>query len=84
MGLASENREMNVIDHLREVLAEEFDIDRDLVQMSAHLVDDLDIDSIDAIDMLSRLRELTGKDLAAEELKNVRTVGDVVALVQQS
>ena len=44
-------------------------------------MDDLDIDSIDAIDILSRLRDLTGKELPAEELKEVRTVGDVVNLV---
>ena len=50
--------------------------------MDAHLFEDLDIDSIDAIDMLSRLRELTGKALPADELKSVRTVGDVVSLVE--
>ena len=37
--------------------------------MDAHLFEDLDIDSIDAIDMLSRLRELTGKALPADEFK---------------
>ena len=72
---------MNILEHLRTVLAAEFDIEPDLITMDAHLLDDLDIDSIDAIDILARLRDLTGKDLAAEALKEVRTVGDVVALV---
>lgn len=82
--VAAENPPMSVIDELRNVLSDEFEIDRDLIQPDAHLMDDLDIDSIDAIDMLARLRELTGKNLAAESLKNVRTVGDVVALVEHA
>ncbi len=72
---------MSILDQLHNVLIEEFEIDPDLITMDALLMDDLDIDSIDAVDILSRLRDLTGKELAAETLKDVRTVGDVVALV---
>ncbi len=75
---------MSIIDELRDVLADEFEIDPASITLQAHLLDDLDIDSIDAIDILARLRELTGKDLPAEALKSVRTVGDVVALVEQA
>ena len=75
---------MNILEQLRTVLAAEFEIEPELITMDAHLLDDLDIDSIDAIDILARLRDLTGKDLAAEALKEVRTVGDVVALVDGS
>ena len=67
---------------LSQLLADEFEIDPATINIDAHLFEDLDIDSIDAIDMLSRLRELTGKDLPADELKSVRTVGEVVALVE--
>lgn len=70
------------LQQLSQLLAEEFEIDPETINTDAHLFEDLDIDSIDAIDMLSRLRELTGKELPADELKSVRTVGDVVALVE--
>lgn len=69
---------------LSSLLVEEFDIDPATIQPEASLFDDLDIDSIDAIDMLTRLRALTGKDLPADKLKNVRTVGDVLMLVEAS
>ena len=72
---------MTVLDTLRGVLAAEFEIEPSTITPDAHLLDDLDIDSIDAIDILARLREITGKDLPAEALKEVRTVGDVVAMV---
>ncbi len=76
--------ETAVLEQLRELLSAEFEIDPNLVALEANLFDDLDIDSIDAIDMLARLRQLTGKDLPAEELKSVRSIGDVVALVNAS
>ena len=75
---------MNVLHTLRDVLAAEFEIEPETITLDAHLLDDLDIDSIDAIDILARLRELTGKDLPAESLKDVRTIGDVVTLVDAS
>ena len=72
----------NVLAELTAVLADEFEIEPALVTPDADLFEDLDIDSIDAIDILARLRELTGKDLTADSLKNVRTVADVLALVE--
>lgn len=73
---------MNLLDELTSVLASEFEIDPALVTPDADLFEDLDVDSIDAIDILARLRELTGKELSADSLKSVRTVGDVLALVE--
>ncbi len=73
-----------VYQQLCTLLAEEFEIDPASIQPQSNLFDDLDIDSIDAIDMLTRLRALTGKDLAADELKSVRTISDVVTLVEAS
>ncbi len=67
--------------YLQDVLAAEFEVEPSLIVPDAHLFDDLDIDSIDAIDILARLRDFTGKTLPAESLKSVRTVGDVLALV---
>jgi acyl carrier protein len=75
---------MSTLQQLREVLVTEFEIEPELITPDAHLVDDLDIDSIDAVDILARMRELTGKNLEAEALKDIRTVADVVALVGDS
>lgn len=70
------------INDLRRLLAEEFEVPADAVSAEAHLFDDLEIDSIDAIDMLSRLRELTGIEVPADALKSLQTVGDVLALIE--
>jgi acyl carrier protein len=55
-----------------------FEIPRDTVVPAARLYEDLDLDSIDAIDLLVKLREVTGKRIRPEDYKTVRTVGDVL------
>jgi acyl carrier protein len=67
---------------LREVLVEEFEIDSDAVVPDAHLYEDLDIDSIDAVDLIVRLKEITGKRVPPEKFKTVRTVGDVIEVLE--
>ena len=66
---------------LKELLAREFDIDPDAISPDARLAEDLDIDSIDAIDMIVRLKEITGKKVPPERFKEVRTVGDIVQVL---
>jgi acyl carrier protein len=46
------------------------------------LLDDLDLDSIDAIDLAVRLQDLTGKRVDESRLREVRTVRDVVELIE--
>jgi acyl carrier protein len=66
---------------LKELLAKEFDIEPDSISPDARLAEDLDIDSIDAIDMIVRLKEITGKKVPPERFKEVRTVGDIVQVL---
>lgn len=55
-----------------------FDTPVSAITLDANLMDDLDLDSIDAIDLVVKLQELTGRKIGVEEFKSVRTVRDVV------
>ena len=66
---------------LKNLLTKEFDIEPDAISPDARLAEDLDIDSIDAIDMIVRLKEITGKRVPPERFKEVRTVGDIVEVL---
>ncbi|MCL2524624.1 MAG: acyl carrier protein [Betaproteobacteria bacterium] len=66
---------------IRDVLHEHFEIPAARVTPEAHLYQDLDIDSIDAVDLLIRLKQLTGQAISPEVFRQVRTVGDVVDAV---
>ena len=63
---------------LVDMLHEMFELDRSRITLDANLYSDLDIDSIDAVDIAVRLKELTGKRMQPEVFKSVRTVRDVI------
>jgi acyl carrier protein len=65
---------------LRDALVELFDIEPSRITASAQL-QDLEIDSIDAIDLIDHIRRSTGCKLAAEDFHRVRTVQDVIDVV---
>ena len=68
---------------LADILVEEFEIDSGDISMDTHLYEELDLDSIDAVDLMVKLRELTGKKMEPEAFKLVRTVRDVVIEVEK-
>jgi acyl carrier protein len=68
----------SILTELQRILTEQFELDRQAITPEAHLYQDLDIDSIDAVDLMVELKELTGRKLDPETFKQVRTVGDVV------
>ena len=65
------------------VLCGEFEFEEAEVKPEAHLVDDLDLDSVDAVALAVRLEEETGLVLQEEELKALRTVADIVDAVER-
>lgn len=70
-----------ILEKLKEVLEELFEVNPGEVTLDSHLYEDLDLDSIDAVDLVIKLKEITGKMANPEEFKSVRTVGDVVKVI---
>jgi acyl carrier protein len=68
---------------LKNTLIEQFELDPESITPAARLREDLDLDSIDAVDMIIKMQELTGCKISPEEFKQVRTVGDVEQVVRR-
>lgn len=60
------------------ILSELFELDPADIKHESNLYTELDIDSIDAVDLVVELKKYTGKKIKPEDFKNVRTVDDVV------
>ncbi|WP_411703848.1 acyl carrier protein [Edaphovirga cremea] len=65
------------------LLTKLFDIDPQDIKPEARLYEELELDSIDAVDMVVHLQKKTGKKIKPEIFKQVRTVQDVVEAVEQ-
>lgn len=72
----------DILDKLADYFQELFETPRDRVNPQARLSEDLGLDSIDAVDLVVKLQDLTGRRIKAEEYKNVRTVGDIIDCIQ--
>ena len=63
---------------LKNVIVDLFEIDAGEITPQANLYEDLDLDSIDAVDLAVKITEITGKRVNPEDFKKVRTVQDLV------
>lgn len=67
-----------LFDRISTILQDTFQIDAERITPQARLGEDLDIDSIDAVDLIVQLKPLFGRNLQPDAFKSVRTVQDVV------
>jgi acyl carrier protein len=67
-----------LFENIKAILVEQFEVDDSEVTLEANLYEELGIDSIDAVDLMVQLKELTGKKIPPEEFREVRTIGDVL------
>ena len=70
-----------ILEKLREWMEELFEIEPEEIQLDSNLYSDIDVDSIDAIDLVVKIKELTGKQVQPEDFKSVRTIQDVVTVI---
>ncbi len=74
------NKEVFFVE-LRQLLVELFELDPESIKLETNLYEELDIDSIDAVDLLASLKGKTGLRLSPEKFREVRTINDIVEKV---
>lgn len=67
-----------LFERIRDILRDSFEVEPARITPDANLYSDLDIDSIDAVDLIVQLKPMLGGKLQPEAFKSVRTVQDVV------
>lgn len=70
-----------VYEKIKSVLVEEFEVEADDITMESNLFTDLELDSLDAIDLMVTLDKELGVEIKTEEMQNIRTIKDVCDFV---
>ena len=70
-----------VLEALRVLMRSEFGLEPDAVVPTAHLIDDLDLDSIDLVDLAVGLEQESGVKLEEDDIRPIRTVADAVSAI---
>lgn len=69
---------------VKEIMLELFEIPPESIHMDSRLNDDLGLDSIDAIDLITFLQTFVGKRLQPEDFRSVRTISDLIAAAEMT
>lgn len=67
-----------IFEKMHKALVEDFDIDEGKITPEARLYEDLELDSIDAVDLIVKLKSMLPRNINPEVFKSVRTLQDVV------
>ena len=70
-----------ILKKMQDILSEEFEIDREAVTPEAKLFEDLELDSIDAVDLLVKMKEFIPGKIDPQSFKKVVTIQDVVDIL---
>ena len=70
-----------IFSKLQEILVNEFDLEKDQLTLDAKIVDDLDLDSIDAVELIVKMKPYLNGKIEPEAFKSVRTLQDVVTIL---
>ncbi|MBO7644859.1 MAG: acyl carrier protein [Alphaproteobacteria bacterium] len=72
-----------IFQNIKEILVKEFDVNADELKPESLLVEDLDLDSIDAVDLVVRLQKIIGCKVEPDDFKQIRTLQDMVDAIEK-
>lgn len=73
---------MNFFEKVKEIIVETMSCNEDDVTLEASLSDDLELDSLDAVQLNMAIEEETGIAIPDEELENLKTIKDIVEYLE--
>lgn len=71
-----------MFEEIAKILSEQLNISKDTIKLESDIVKDLGADSLDVVELLMTLEENTGKTFPEEKVTDVKTVGDVVNILE--
>ena len=73
-----------VFEKLKTIIIEEFEIEEELITMNTSLTDELDIDSLDLVDLVMTVEDEFSIELPDEALESMKTIGDLVKYIEEN
>lgn len=71
-----------VLEKVKVILAEQFDVEEDTIAMETDIQEDLGADSLDVVDLLMSIEDEFECEIPDEEIENIRTVGELVSFIE--
>lgn len=75
---------MEIFEKLQAIIAEQLELDEDVITYDSHILDDLGADSLDVVDLIMSVEDEFGVEVPDEALENIRTVEDMVKYIEDN
>ena len=72
-----------VLDQIKEILKDTMDIDESKITLDAKLKEDLELDSLDSLELIMSAEEEFGIEIPDEDVMNFKTVNDIVSYIEE-
>jgi acyl carrier protein len=73
--------ENEIFSKIRDILVENFEVDKDEITKNTNFTSDLDADSIDLVEFILQLEDEFGAEIPDEDAEKIKTVGDAVSYI---
>ncbi len=73
-----------VLEKIKAILSEQFDVEEDSISLETNLIDDLGADSLDVADLLASIEDEFEIEVPDEAIENMHTVNDVVEYISNN
>lgn len=73
-----------IYEKVKEIIADQLEIESDTINYDSSLHDDLDADSLDAVDIIMTLEDEFGVEIPDEEAERFQTVADIVKFIEDN
>jgi acyl carrier protein len=71
-----------VLEKVKAILSEQFDVEEDTITSDTNIADDLGADSLDVVDLLMSIEDEFEIEVPDEDVENLKTVGDLVKYIE--
>ena len=72
-----------VLDQIKEILKDTMDIDESKITLDAKLKEDLELDSLDSVELIMSAEEEFGIEIPDDDVMNFKTVNDIVNYIEE-
>ena len=73
-----------VFEKIKEILAAQFEVDPDSIEVTTNIADDLSADSLDVVEILMKIEDEFGIEIPDEAIEEIKTVGDLVSYIENN
>ena len=74
--------EEEIFNKIKDLIADNFNVDKDKITKSTSFTDDLDADSIDLVEFILQLEDEFGSEIPDDDAEKIKTVGDAVSYIK--